>query len=104
VAEGRRHESGLAARRLAVERAFAAGDYEVVAQLLELPSQAELAVLRLLTSDLSTREIGERLCLSANTIRTHTRALYRKLGVHSRTDAIARAATRSLLGHTQSPM
>jgi LuxR family maltose regulon positive regulatory protein len=73
-------------------------------ELLEPPSEAELAVLRLLTSDLSTREIGERLCLSANTVRTHTRALYRKLGVHSRTDAIARAAALSLLGQTQSPM
>ena len=81
-----------------------AGDHASSGELLEPPSEAELAVLRLLTSDLSTREIGERLCLSANTIRSHTRALYRKLGVHSRTDAIARAAALGLLGQTQSPM
>jgi LuxR family maltose regulon positive regulatory protein len=81
-----------------------AGDHAASGELLEPPSEAELAVLQLLTSDLSTREIGERLCLSANTIRSHTRALYRKLGVHSRTDAIARAAALGLIGQTQSPM
>jgi ATP/maltotriose-dependent transcriptional regulator MalT len=66
-------------------------------EVLEPPSEAEVAVLRLLASDLSTREIGERLFLSPNTIRSHTRALYHKLGVHSRTDAIARAAALGLL-------
>jgi LuxR family transcriptional regulator, maltose regulon positive regulatory protein len=72
-------------------------------EVLEPPSDAELAVLRLLASDLSTREIGERLFLSPNTIRSHKRALYHKLGVHSRTDAVARATALGLLGQTQSP-
>jgi LuxR family transcriptional regulator, maltose regulon positive regulatory protein len=72
-------------------------------ELLEPPSAAELAVLRLLATDLSTREIGKRLHLSPNTIRSHTRALYHKLGVHSRTDAIARATALGLLEQTQSP-
>lgn len=72
-------------------------------EVLEPPSEAEVAVLRLLASDLSTREIGERLFLSPNTIRSHTRALYHKLGVHSRTDAIGRAAALGLLEQTQSP-
>ena len=66
-------------------------------EVLEPPSEAEVAVLRLLASDLSTREIGDRLFLSPNTIRSHTRALYHKLGVHSRTDAIARATALGLL-------
>ena len=70
--------------------------------MLEGPSGAELAVLRLMATDLSTREIGERLFLSPNTIRSHTRALYRKLGVHSRADAIARAAALGLLEQTES--
>jgi LuxR family maltose regulon positive regulatory protein len=72
-------------------------------EVLEPPSEAEVAVLRLLASDLSAREIGERLFLSPNTIRSHTRALYHKLGVHSRPDAIARAAALGLLDQTQSP-
>ena len=65
--------------------------------MLEPPSEAELAVLRLLATDLSIREIGERLFLSPNTIRSHRRALYHKLGVHSRADAIARATALGLL-------
>jgi LuxR family maltose regulon positive regulatory protein len=71
--------------------------------MLELPSAAELAVLQLLATELSTREIAERLFLSANTIRSHRRALYQKLGVHSRTDAVARATALGLLEQTQSP-
>ena len=71
--------------------------------MLEPPSAAELAVLRLLASDLSTREIGGQLFLSPNTIRTHTRAIYRKLAVNSRVDAVARAEALGLLGQAESP-
>lgn len=67
-------------------------------ELLQPPSEAELAVLRLLGSDLSAPEIGRELFLSPNTIRSHTRALYRKLGVSSRSDAVARAIAVGLLG------
>ncbi len=70
--------------------------------LVERPSEAELAVLQLLASDLTTREIGGALFLSENTIRSHKRALYRKLGVHARTDAIARATALGLLRQPQS--
>jgi len=59
--------------------------------LLEAPSEAELAVLRLLTTDLTAREIASELFLSPNTVRSHTRAIYRKLQVGSRVDAVARA-------------
>ena len=48
-------------------------------------------MLRLLGGSLSLREIGQQLYLSSNTIKTHTRAIYRKLGVSTRRDAIARA-------------
>ena len=58
-------------------------------EVLERPSEAELAVLRPLASELSARDIGGRLFLSANTVRTHTRAIYRKLGVNSRAEAVA---------------
>jgi ATP/maltotriose-dependent transcriptional regulator MalT len=81
----------------------AATDRASSGELLEQPSDAELAVLQLLASGLSNRDIGERLFLSPNTIRSHLRALYQKLRVHSRTDAIARAGALGLLGQTQSP-
>jgi LuxR family transcriptional regulator, maltose regulon positive regulatory protein len=72
--------------------------------LAELPSAAELAVLRLLASDLSVRQIGGELFLSPNTIRSHTRSLYRKLGVNSRVDAVARSEALGLVGQSESPM
>ena len=71
--------------------------------MLETPSEAELAVLRLLTSELSARDIGGRLFLSANTVRTHTRAIYRKIGVNSRAEAVARATALGLLDDAPSP-
>ena len=69
-----------------------------------LPSEAELAVLRLLATDSSMREIGAELFISSNTVRSHTRALYRKLGVGQRADAVARGQALGLLGRSQSPM
>jgi LuxR family maltose regulon positive regulatory protein len=70
-------------------------------------SPAELAVLRLLPRR-TVREMGEALYLSANTIKSHIRAIYRKLGVHTREDAVARAVALGLLdeaarttGHVQ---
>jgi LuxR family maltose regulon positive regulatory protein len=65
--------------------------------VLEPPSRAELAVLRLLASDLSTREVAAELYLSPNTVRSHTRAIYRKFGVNSRADAVARALATGVL-------
>jgi LuxR family maltose regulon positive regulatory protein len=60
-------------------------------------SEAELSVLRLLRSELSQREIAGELHLSFNTIKTHTRSIYRKLGVAERTEAISRARELSLI-------
>ena len=73
------------------------------AELEEEPSAAELSVLRLLASELSRREIGSELFLSVNTVKTHTRALYRKLGATSRETAVARAAALGLLDGDESP-
>jgi ATP/maltotriose-dependent transcriptional regulator MalT len=66
-------------------------------ELAESPSRAELAVLRLLASDRSVRQIGELLFLSLNTVRSHNRSIYRKLGVNTRADAVARADALGLL-------
>ena len=71
-------------------------------ELLAPPSAAELTVLRLLATDLTAREIADQLYLSANTVRSHTRALYRKLGVRTRADAVARAVELGLLEQTES--
>jgi LuxR family maltose regulon positive regulatory protein len=66
-------------------------------ELVATPSAAESAVMRLLTSDLSAREIAAELFLSPNTVRSHMRAIYRKLGVGSRADAVARATALGLI-------
>jgi LuxR family transcriptional regulator, maltose regulon positive regulatory protein len=60
-------------------------------------SERELAVLRLLSSQLSLREIGNELYVSLNTIKTHTRNVYAKLGVSSRKQAVVRAREEGLL-------
>jgi LuxR family transcriptional regulator, maltose regulon positive regulatory protein len=66
-------------------------------ELLTTPTAAELAVLRLLPSELSAREIGAELFVSSNTVRSHMRKIYRKLGVSSRADAVARASALGLI-------
>ncbi len=50
----------------------------------------ERRVLQLLTSDLSERGIGQELYVSHNTVHSHVRSIYRKLGVSSRSDALER--------------
>lgn len=60
-------------------------------------SQRERAVLRLLAGGLPEREIGRELYLSFNTIHSHTKAIYRKLGVSSRSDALGRAKVLGIL-------
>ena len=60
-------------------------------------SERELAVLRLLSSQLSLREIGNQLYVSLNTVKTHTRNIYAKLRVSSRQQAVRRARELGLL-------
>jgi LuxR family transcriptional regulator, maltose regulon positive regulatory protein len=57
----------------------------------------ELGVLRLLATRLSRREIGARLYVSLNTVKTHQRAVYRKLRVEHRGAAVCRARELGLL-------
>jgi LuxR family maltose regulon positive regulatory protein len=65
--------------------------------LVEPLSERELEVLRLVAEGLTNREIAARLYLSLNTVKGHTRNIYGKLGVHSRTQAVARARALGLL-------
>jgi LuxR family maltose regulon positive regulatory protein len=66
-------------------------------ELIEPLSERELEVLELVASGLTNREIAARLFLSLNTVKGHTRSIYGKLGVHSRTQAVARARAIGIL-------
>jgi DNA-binding CsgD family transcriptional regulator len=57
-------------------------------------TQSETRVLRYLPTHLGAQEIAAELYLSANTIKTHLRHLYQKLGAHSRLEAVQRARPR----------
>jgi LuxR family transcriptional regulator, maltose regulon positive regulatory protein len=72
-------------------------------RIVEDPSPAEVAVLRGMAAGRSRREIGEQLYISMNTVKTHTRELYRKLDARSRADAVARADSLGLLEPDESP-
>ena len=56
-----------------------------------------MEVLRLIADGLSNREIAERLVVSLSTVKGHTANIYGKLGVNSRTQAVARATECGLL-------
>jgi len=64
---------------------------------LEPPSGSEIRVLRYLPTNLSVSEIANQLYISPNTVRTHVRHLYAKLGTHRRTDTVERARALGLL-------
>jgi len=61
-------------------------------------TEREGQILRLLASLLTLREIGDRLYLSRNTVKTHVRAIYRKLDVADRASAVRAAREQGLLG------
>jgi LuxR family maltose regulon positive regulatory protein len=64
---------------------------------VEALSERELQVLRLLGSELSGPEIARELMVSPNTMNTHTKNIYSKLGVRNRRAAVRRAAELHLL-------
>jgi len=59
-------------------------------------STRERAVLRYLPTTMSNQEIAVHMCVSVNTIKTHLKAIYRKLGVEDRRSAVARARALKL--------
>jgi LuxR family maltose regulon positive regulatory protein len=64
---------------------------------LEALSSSEIRVLRYLPTNLSMPEIANELHISHNTVRTHMRHLYAKLGTHRRADTVTRARALGLL-------
>jgi len=66
-------------------------------------SEREVVVLRLLAAGLSQREIAIQLYISPNTVKTHLRATYRKLGAATRAQALDRARDLGVLLADQLP-
>ena len=69
------------------------------AEWLEPLSERELEVLQLIAEGMSNPEIAAKLYLSLNTVKAHTRSIYGKLDVKSRTQATARARALGLLSN-----
>jgi LuxR family maltose regulon positive regulatory protein len=65
--------------------------------LVDPLSERELDVLRLLATDLDGPDIARRLMVSLNTVRTHTKNIYAKLGVNNRRAAVRQAGELNLL-------
>jgi LuxR family maltose regulon positive regulatory protein len=85
------------ARQLLAAFGTAAVSTPVTQGLVEPLSERERDVLRLLGTDLDGPDIARELLVSLNTLRTHTRNVYGKLGVNTRRAAVRRAAELALL-------
>ena len=72
--------------------------------LVDPLSQRELDVLRLLGTDLGGPEIAGELVVSLNTVRTHTKNIYAKLGVNNRRAAVRRAEELDLMTQRARPL
>ncbi len=92
-------DPGVAGRYLArVEaRHHVSASASTVPALVEDLTDRELAVLRYLPSQLSQRDIANELYVSLNTVKTHCKAIYRKLGVGDRKAAVQAARDLFLL-------
>ena len=66
-------------------------------ELVEPLSEREIEVLQLIAEGLTNSEIASRLYLSLHTVKTHARNIYGKLGVRSRTQAVAKARALGVL-------
>lgn len=66
-------------------------------EMVESLSERELEVLQQIAAGLTNQEIADRLFLSLYTVKAHARNIYSKLGVGSRTQAVARARELEML-------
>ena len=65
--------------------------------LIEPLTDRELTILRMLPAPYSLRQLASELFVTPNTLKTHLRAIYRKLGAESREEAVIRARERGLI-------
>jgi LuxR family maltose regulon positive regulatory protein len=65
--------------------------------LIDPLSERELEVLHLLPTNLTTPEMAEALFIGVNTVRSHIKSIYGKLGVHKRSEAVSSAKELGLL-------
>jgi LuxR family transcriptional regulator, maltose regulon positive regulatory protein len=109
LAEARRHISGLptvGVLQAWVDRLATAVEFSVTHSMLEETSSlttAELRVLRLLPTHLSLSEIADELVVSRNTVKSQVAAIYRKLGVENRSEAVTHAEAEGLLRQWRAP-
>ena len=90
------HAATAGPARLLLDRTRTAGP-RTVGVGDEALSERELGVLRLLAGDLTGPEIAAHLYVSINTLRTHTRHIFTKLGVTTRRAAVTRARELDLI-------
>jgi LuxR family maltose regulon positive regulatory protein len=66
-------------------------------ELIEPLSDREIEILELIAEGLTNREIAQRLIISPGTVKVHASNIYGKLGVHNRTQAVARSRALGIL-------
>ena len=102
-AAGRRGIAPRYVRQLLADAGGAGPRALATQELVEPLSERELDVLRLLGSDLNGPDIARELVVSLNTVRTHTKSIYSKLGVNTRRAAVRRAEALGLLPRAGTP-
>ncbi len=79
------------------ERKIKKGKIQTSLSTSDILSERELEVLRLVAERLSNQQIADKLFITLNTVKTHVRHIFDKLGVNGRTTAIAKARDLKLL-------
>jgi len=94
----RRFEEVAARRRASGDQADVIPLQAPLRQLEQEPTMREIEVLQLISDGLVNREIGQRLFLSEETVKSHVRHLLAKLQARSRAHAVAVGFRRGLIG------